>query len=333
MFNPVLIFIVVVFANATNLAKQNLQLRKVNLALKHALQELSLAQSEVAVGESMTIVQGGSINHGKSTLAAALSAFSGDGKSLAEINNAPTTSSYGANFAYSTVEFNTAERNYQIVDFPTHRDFILGMITNTPQMDAILLVADGVASLEADDNNEVMMATNMGMQGVCFINKCEVADEDDVFLMEYDIMEYGMPIVRGSALGALNGEPEWTAKIVELGHTLDEHFNVPQPAPKVPSISFDAYFYMLLPEEGGRSTPLSHQNHDTYFYFGTTDIKGQIKSAMDENDGSYLELFQPGAFQQITVQLSTPVNMNTGTVFELRESGVTKGVGRVYHNQ
>ena len=186
----------------------------------------------------------GHIDHGKTTLTAAitkvLSKHNPNNKfrSFDTIDNAPEERERGITIATSHVEYETPNRHYAHVDCPGHADYIKNMITGAAQMDGAILVVAATDGPMPQTKEHVLLARQVGVPYiVVFLNKCDaVEDEELIELVEMEVRELlskydypgdDTPIIRGSALGALNGEAQWEAKIDELMAAVDKY--VPQP--------------------------------------------------------------------------------------------------------
>src|SRR6201990_146221 len=185
----------------------------------------------------------GHIDHGKTTLTAAITkvlsdTYGGQARSFEEIDNAPEEKERGITIATSHVEYETPNRHYAHVDCPGHANYIKNMITGAAQMDGAILVVAATDGPMPQTKEHVLLARQVGVPYiVVFLNKCDaVEDEELVELVEMEVRELlskydypgdDTPIIRGSALGALNGEAKWEAKIDELMEAVDKY--VPQP--------------------------------------------------------------------------------------------------------
>ena len=186
----------------------------------------------------------GHIDHGKTTLTAAitktLSKHNPKNKfrSFDSIDNAPEEKARGITIAVAHVEYETANRHYAHVDCPGHADYIKNMITGAAQMDGAILVVAATDGPMPQTKEHVLLARQVGVPYIIvFLNKCDaVEDEELIELVEMEVRELlskydypgdETPIIRGSALGALNGEEKWEAKIDELMEAVDKY--IPQP--------------------------------------------------------------------------------------------------------
>ena len=187
----------------------------------------------------------GHIDHGKTTLTAAITktlakndpmvAF----RSFDSIDNAPEEKARGITIATAHVEYQTEKRHYAHVDCPGHADYIKNMITGAAQMDGAILVVAATDGPMPQTREHILLARQVGVPSiVVFLNKCDaVEDEELLELVELEVREllssYGfpgdeVPVVRGSALKALDEEEEWVAKITELMKAVDEYVPLPE---------------------------------------------------------------------------------------------------------
>ena len=187
----------------------------------------------------------GHIDHGKTTLTAAitkvLSKHNPNNKfrSFDTIDNAPEERERGITIATAHVEYETKNRHYAHVDCPGHADYIKNMITGAAQMDGAILVVAATDGPMPQTKEHVLLARQVGVPYiVVFLNKCDAVDDPELIdLVEMEVRELlskyqfpgdDVPVIRGSALGALNGEAQWEAKIDELMEAVDK--SVPMPA-------------------------------------------------------------------------------------------------------
>ena len=373
----------------------------------------------------------GHVDHGKTTLTAAISKTlhdrgfgSEDVKSFDQIDNAPEEKERGITINSAHIEYETEKRHYAHVDCPGHADYVKNMVTGAAQMDGAILVVAATDGPMPQTREHVLLARQVNVpRMVVFLNKCDmVEDEEMLELVEMEVREildqYGYeeetPIIRGSALGALNGKEPWVSKVMELMDAVDEY--IPQPvrqnekpflmpiedifsitgrgtvvtgrietgtihvndpvelvgfgdAPKntvvtgvemfrklldqgeagdnvglllrgidkkevkrgevvakpgsiTPHKHFKAQIYVLKKEEGGRHTPF-HNHYRPQFFIRTLDVTGEI--TLPEG----VEMVMPGDNVEIDVQLITPVALNEGLQFAIREGGRTVGAGQV----
>ena len=372
----------------------------------------------------------GHIDHGKTTLTAAITKVlskhnpSNKFRSFDTIDNAPEERERGITIATSHVEYETANRHYAHVDCPGHADYIKNMITGAAQMDGAILVVAATDGPMPQTKEHVLLARQVGVPFiVVFLNKCDaVEDEELIELVEMEVRELlskydypgdDTPIIRGSALGALNGEAKWEEKVDELMAAVDKFIPQPQRAVELPflmpiedifSISgrgtvvtgriergkikvgedceivgfretrktvctgvemfkkqldeglagdnaglllrgiakedvergmvlakpgsitphttFKGEVYVLSKEEGGRHTPFFN-GYRPQFYFRTTDVTGSAKLPAGT------EMCMPGDNIQLEITLHTPVAMEKGLRFAIREGGRTVGAGTI----
>jgi elongation factor Tu len=372
----------------------------------------------------------GHIDHGKTTLTAAITKVlskhnpKNTFRSFDTIDNAPEERERGITISTSHVEYETPNRHYAHVDCPGHADYIKNMITGAAQMDGAILVVAATDGPMPQTKEHVLLARQVGVPFiVVFLNKCDaVEDEELIELVEMEVRELlskydypgdDTPIIRGSALGALNGEAQWETKIDELMEAVDKYIPQPERAVDLPflmpiedifSISgrgtvvtgriergkikvgeacsivgfrdtqqtvctgvemfkkqldeglagdnaglllrgvakedvergmvlakpgsitphtdFRGTVYVLSKEEGGRHTPFFN-GYRPQFYFRTTDVTGSAKLP----EGT--EMCMPGDNIELTITLHTPVAMEKGLRFAIREGGRTVGAGTI----
>ena len=372
----------------------------------------------------------GHIDHGKTTLTAAITKVlskhnpKNSFRSFDTIDNAPEERERGITISTSHVEYETPNRHYAHVDCPGHADYIKNMITGAAQMDGAILVVAATDGPMPQTKEHVLLARQVGVPFiVVFLNKCDaVEDEELIELVEMEVRELlskydypgdDTPIIRGSALGALNGEAQWETKIDELMAAVDAFIPQPERAIDLPflmpiedifSISgrgtvvtgriergkvkvgeaceivgfrdtqatvctgvemfkkqldeglagdnaglllrgiakedvergmvlakpgsikphteFKGSVYVLSKEEGGRHTPFFN-GYRPQFYFRTTDVTGSAKLP----EGT--EMCMPGDNIELAITLHTPVAMEKGLRFAIREGGRTVGAGTI----
>jgi len=372
----------------------------------------------------------GHIDHGKTTLTAAITKVLSKHnpnikfRSFDSIDNAPEERERGITIATAHVEYETPARHYAHVDCPGHADYIKNMITGAAQMDGAILVVAATDGPMPQTREHVLLARQVGVPYVVVaLNKCDAVDDPELLdLVELEVREllkgYGfpgddLPVVRVSALGALNGEEKWEKAIDELMEAVDK--NVPLPAREVdkpflmpiedifsisgrgtvvtgriergkikvgeeveivgfretrktvvtgvemfkkqldegmagdnaglllrgvakedvergmvlaktasitPHTHFKGQVYVLSKEEGGRHTPF-FKGYRPQFYFRTTDVTGVAQLP----EGT--EMVMPGDNVQLEIELITPVAMELGLRFAIREGGRTVGAGTI----
>ena len=185
----------------------------------------------------------GHVDHGKTTLTAALTKvlaekFGGEVRAFDQIDNAPEEKARGITINSSHVEYDTATRHYAHVDCPGHADYVKNMITGAAQMDGAILVCAATDGPMPQTREHILLARQVGVPYILvFLNKCDMVDDEELLdLVEMDVRELlseykfpgdDTPVIRGSALGALNGEEKWVEKILELADALDSY--IPEP--------------------------------------------------------------------------------------------------------
>jgi len=372
----------------------------------------------------------GHIDHGKTTLTAAITKVLAKHnpnikfRSFDSIDNAPEERERGITIATAHVEYETANRHYAHVDCPGHADYIKNMITGAAQMDGAILVVAATDGPMPQTREHVLLARQVGVPYIVVaLNKCDAVDDPELLdLVELEVREllksYGfpgddLPVVRLSALGALNGEEKWEKAVDELMDAVDK--NIPLPARDVdkpflmpiedifsisgrgtvvtgriergkvkvgeeveivgfretrktvvtgvemfkkqldeglagdnaglllrgvakedaergmvlakpgsitPHTKFKGEVYVLSKEEGGRHTPF-FKGYRPQFYFRTTDVTGVAELP----EGT--EMVMPGDSVGLTIELITPVAMEKGLRFAIREGGRTVGAGTI----
>ena len=372
----------------------------------------------------------GHIDHGKTTLTAAITKVLGKNnpkikfRSFDSIDNAPEERERGITIATAHVEYETKNRHYAHVDCPGHADYIKNMITGAAQMDGAILVVAATDGPMPQTKEHVLLARQVGVPCiVVYLNKCDAVEDTELIdlvemevrdlLTKYQFPGDDVPVIRGSALGALNGEPEWEAKVEELMEAVDKYVPRPDRAIDLPflmpiedifSISgrgtvvtgriergkvkvgedveivgfretrktvctgvemfkkqldegmagdnagillrgipkedvergmvlakpgsitphtvFKGEVYVLSKEEGGRHTPF-FKGYRPQFYFRTTDVTGVAE--LPEG----VEMVMPGDNVQLQIELITPVALEKGLRFAIREGGHTVGAGTI----
>ncbi len=371
----------------------------------------------------------GHVDHGKTTLTAAITKVLAE-KGLSElrsfdsIDNAPEEKERGITINTAHVEYQTANRHYAHVDCPGHADYVKNMVTGAAQMDGAIIVVAATDGPMPQTREHILLARQVNVPRlVVFMNKCDMVDDEEMLeLVEMDMRdllsqyEYdgdNTPIIRGSALGALNGEPQWEDKVMELMDAVDNWIPLPprdvdkpflmpvedvfsitgrgtvatgrieagrvkvgdevqilglgadkksvvtgvemfrkildegeagdnvglllrgidkdeikrgmvicHPGQVKPHDHFKAQVYILKKEEGGRHTPF-HNKYRPQFYIRTLDVTGEI--TLPEG----VEMVMPGDNVEIDVKLITPVAMDNGLRFAIREGGRTVGSGQI----
>ena len=372
----------------------------------------------------------GHVDHGKTTLTAAITKVLAKNnpkinfRSFDSIDNAPEEKARGITIATAHVEYETKNRHYAHVDCPGHADYVKNMITGAAQMDGAILVVAATDGPMPQTREHILLARQVGVPAmVVFMNKCDAVDDAELLdLVELEVRELlskyefpgdDIPIIRGSALNALNGDQEWEPKIDELMAAVDSYIPTPEraidkpflmpvedifsisgrgtvatgriergivkvgetveiigikdtrntvvtgvemfkklldegragdnvglllrgvdrkeiergqviakPGSITPHTKFKAEAYILTKEEGGRHTPF-FTGYRPQFYFRTTDVTGVANLP----DG--VEMVMPGDNIAMTIELITPIAMEKGLRFAIREGGRTVGAGTI----
>jgi elongation factor Tu len=377
----------------------------------------------------------GHVDHGKTTTTAALTKVSADKgygtKYIAYDEVAKASESQGRRdatkiltIATSHVEYETANRHYAHVDCPGHADYVKNMITGAAQMDGAILVVSAVDGPMPQTREHILLARQVNVPNiVVFLNKCDLVEDPELLdlvelevrdlLSKYNYPGDDAPVIRGSAIKAIEGDPMWVARLEELYHALDTF--IPEPVREIdkpflmpvedvfsitgrgtvatgriergivkvgeevqlvgfgaekkttvtgvemfrklldqgqagdnvglllrgvakediergmvlaktgsipPHTKFEGEVYVLTKEEGGRHTPF-FKGYRPQFYFRTTDVTGSIELP----EGT--EMVMPGDNIQMTIELITPIAMDEGLRFAIREGGRTVGAGVV----
>ena len=372
----------------------------------------------------------GHVDHGKTTLTAAITktlALEGlaEKKDYNNIDSAPEERERGITINTAHVEYETKNRHYAHVDCPGHADYVKNMITGAAQMDGAILVVSAADGPMPQTREHILLARQVGVPAmVVFLNKVDQVDDPELLelvemevrelLSSYDFPGDDIPVVAGSALGALNGDEEQKANIMKLMDAVDEYIPTPtrdtdlpflmpvedvftitgrgtvatgrvergqlnlndtveivgiaeeikstvvtgiemfrkllpsaqagdnigallrgvdrkeiqrgqvlaKPGSIHPHTKFKGQVYVLTKEEGGRHTPFFN-NYRPQFYFRTTDVTGVVSLP----EGT--EMVMPGDNVEMSVELITPIAIEAGLRFAIREGGHTVGAGRV----
>ena len=186
----------------------------------------------------------GHVDHGKTTLTAAITSvmartYGGVAKKFDEIDNAPEERERGITIATAHVEYETGNRHYAHVDCPGHADYVKNMVTGAAQMDGAILVVAATDGPMPQTREHILLARQVGVpEIVVFMNKVDLVDDEELLeLVELEVRELlsiyefdgdNIPVIQGSALGALNGDAEWEQKVVELMEAVDSFIPTPE---------------------------------------------------------------------------------------------------------
>ncbi|XWN34738.1 MAG: elongation factor Tu [Roseivirga sp.] len=186
----------------------------------------------------------GHVDHGKTTLTAAISSvLSNKGlaakRDFSSIDNAPEEKERGITINTSHIEYQTDKRHYAHVDCPGHADYVKNMVTGAAQMDGAILVVAATDGPMPQTREHILLASQVGVPKlVVFLNKVDAVDDPELLeLVEMEVRELlsaykfdgdNTPVIQGSALGALNGEDQWVKTVDELMNAVDEHIPIPE---------------------------------------------------------------------------------------------------------
>ncbi|RAA65922.1 elongation factor Tu, partial [Burkholderia multivorans] len=186
----------------------------------------------------------GHVDHGKTTLTAAIAtvlAKNGDtvAQSYDMIDNAPEEKERGITINTSHIEYQTDKRHYAHVDCPGHADYVKNMITGAAQMDGGILVVSAADGPMPQTREHILLSRNVGVPAlVVFLNKADMVDDEELLelvemevrdlLSEYDFPGDDVPVIVGSALKALEGDPEYEQKILDLMQAVDDYIPTPE---------------------------------------------------------------------------------------------------------
>src|SRR5438105_2744998 len=278
----------------------------------------------------------GHIDHGKTTLTAAITKVLSKHnpkiqfRSFDSIDNAPEEKARGITIATAHVEYETANRHYAHVDCPGHADYIKNMITGAAQMDGAILVVAATDGPMPQTREHVLLARQVGVPYIVVaLNKCDAVDDPELLdLVELEVRELlksyqfpgdDVPVIRLSALGALNGEEKWEKQIDALMEAVDK--SVPQPAREL-----DKPFLMPIEDIfsiSGRGTVVTGRIER-----GKVKV-GEEVEIVGFRDTRKTEMVMPGDNVSLTIELITPVAMEKGLRFAIREGGHTVGAGTI----
>lgn len=186
----------------------------------------------------------GHVDHGKTTLTAAITTVLSkkgfaEASAYDQIDGAPEERERGITISTAHVEYETEKRHYAHVDCPGHADYVKNMITGAAQMDGAILVVSAADGPMPQTREHILLSRNVGVPYiVVFLNKCDMVDDEELLelvemevrdlLSEYEFPGDDIPVIKGSALKALEGEPEWEEKINELMDAVDNYIPTPE---------------------------------------------------------------------------------------------------------
>jgi elongation factor Tu len=187
----------------------------------------------------------GHVDHGKTTLTAAITTVlakhvaGNQLRSFDSIDNAPEERERGITIATAHVEYETEARHYAHVDCPGHADYVKNMVTGAAQMDGAILVVAATDGPMPQTREHILLARQVGVPFiVVFMNKVDLVDDEELIelvemevrelLSSYDFPGDDLPVIKGSALGALNGEAKWEESVMELMQAVDDYIPTPE---------------------------------------------------------------------------------------------------------
>ncbi|TAH04886.1 MAG: elongation factor Tu [Sphingobacteriales bacterium] len=183
----------------------------------------------------------GHVDHGKTTLTAAIT----EARSFDSIDSAPEEKERGITINTAHVEYSTANRHYAHVDCPGHADYVKNMVTGAAQMDGAIIVVASTDGPMPQTREHILLARQVGVPSlVVFMNKVDMVDDPELLeLVEMEVRELlsfydfpgdDIPVIQGSALGGLNGDPKWVGKILELMEAVDSYIPIPPRLTELP---------------------------------------------------------------------------------------------------
>src|SRR5438874_289826 len=280
----------------------------------------------------------GHVDHGKTTLTAAMThilakKYGGEAKNYDQIDAAPEEKARGITISTAHVEYQSKNRHYAHVDCPGHADYVKNMITGAAQMDGAILVVSAADGPMPQTREHILLARQVGVPYmVVFMNKADMVDDKELLeLVEVEVVGL-RPTVKTVCTGV-----EMFRKLLDEGQAGDnvgvllrgtkreevERGQVlAKPGSITPHTHFECEVYVLTKEEGGRHTPF-FKGYRPQFYFRTTDVTGTIELPAG------VEMVMPGDNIKMTIELISPIAMDQGLRFAIREGGKTVGAGVV----
>lgn len=296
------------------------------------------AQTTHAFADSGLIILGQN-DHGKTTLAAAISSLHGTGIPYSKIDNAPMVKGLLTEFAMSDVRYDWQDISRNLYDSPGHAGFIKAMIVGDIRPRSALLVVNAADGPMPQTLEHILLAQRVGIQRiVVFLNKTDQVDDDELLelvemevrelLSEYDFPGDDIPVVAGSALAALEGRDNkiGETKLVELLASVNEY--IPLGALGTtgdgPTLrrTFEAEVYIFSKEEGGRSEPF-FGDYSPRIHFSSGEKVGTI--GLQEGT----EMAMPGDNVAVSITLSQPISIEKFQRFTIKEEGRTVAAGVV----
>jgi elongation factor Tu len=284
----------------------------------------------------------GHIDHGKTTLCAALSKLFGDSISYEEIDKATSVSVRNVKTATANVAFETEVRRYALFDCPGNADYVKGMITGILDLDAAILVVNAADGPMPQTREHVVLAARSGIKSlVIYLNKADQVDDPELIeLVEMETRElvsyYGypgdeIPVVAGSAVAVLENQSREIGdmRIQRLVVALDDYVPTPDPRGLQSSTvlgsestysSFEADIYFLTKQEGGWHEPFV-RGYSAQFNFPSAEVAGVASLKGD------VEMVMPGDVATMTIELNSAVAMEPFLHFYVIERGRTVGIG------
>src|SRR3989475_352954 len=283
----------------------------------------------------------GHIDHGKTTLTACITKVLSKHnpkvkyRSFDSIDNAPEEKARGITIATAHVEYETAKRHYAHVDCPGHADYVKNMITGAAQMDGAILVVAATDGPMAQTREHILLARQVGVPAmVVFLNKCDAVDDPELLeLVELEVRELlsayefpgdKIPVIKGSALKALEGDAEGEKVVDELMEAVDNYIPTPERDVEKP---------FLMPVEDiftiqGRGTVATGRvERGKVKVNESVEIVGIRPTRTTVVAG--VEMVMPGDNVALSIELITPIAMEKGLRFAIREGGRTVGAGTI----
>ena len=284
----------------------------------------------------------GHVDHGKTTTTAAITKYFGNFVDYADIDKAPEERERGITINTAHVEYETDTRHYAHVDCPGHADYVKNMITGAAQMDGAILVVSAADGPMPQTREHILLARQVGVPKiVVFMNKCDQVDDPELLdlvemeirelLSEYNFDGDGAPVIKGSALKALEGNESDVQAIKDLIAAVDEYIDAPERDTDKPFLmSIEDVFTI-----SGRGTVVTGRVergelkiNDEVEIVGLRDTQKTVVTGIEMFRKS-LDSAMAGDNVDMEVELIAPVALEQGTKFSIREGGRTVGAGVV----